>query len=75
MSAGFTAIEVADALAAVAAGEPVGDVPARYPAVSTDTRAMPAGALFVALVGERFEGPVTAEELDRNIRVALGPVR
>ena len=27
------------------------------------------------LVGERFEGPVTAEELDRNIRVALGPVR
>jgi cytochrome c biogenesis protein CcmG, thiol:disulfide interchange protein DsbE len=27
------------------------------------------------LVGERFEGPVTTEELDRNIRVALGPVR
>jgi cytochrome c biogenesis protein CcmG, thiol:disulfide interchange protein DsbE len=24
------------------------------------------------LVGERFEGPVTAEELDENIRVALG---
>lgn len=27
------------------------------------------------LVGEIFEGPVTAEELDRNIRLALGPVR
>jgi cytochrome c biogenesis protein CcmG/thiol:disulfide interchange protein DsbE len=27
------------------------------------------------LVGERFEGPVTAEELDRNIQVALGPGR
>ncbi len=27
------------------------------------------------LVGERFEGPVQAEELDRNIRIALGPAR
>jgi cytochrome c biogenesis protein CcmG/thiol:disulfide interchange protein DsbE len=27
------------------------------------------------LVGERFQGPVTADELDSNIRIALGPVR
>lgn len=34
---------------------PHGDVPDAFSAVSTDTRSMPAGALFVALKGERFD--------------------
>jgi len=33
-----------------------GDAGRGYTAISTDTRRLPAGALFVALVGERFDG-------------------
>ena len=50
-SAPFTAGEVARATGAAA---PAG-APEAFPAVSTDTRAIPAGALFVALKGERFD--------------------
>ncbi len=38
-----------------ALGLPGGDT-TRYAAVQTDTRALVPGALFVALVGERFDG-------------------
>jgi UDP-N-acetylmuramoyl-tripeptide--D-alanyl-D-alanine ligase len=33
-----------------------GEVAGGFPAISTDTRRLPPGALFVALVGERFDG-------------------
>jgi UDP-N-acetylmuramoyl-tripeptide--D-alanyl-D-alanine ligase len=44
----------ADVAGATGAAAP-GDAPASFPSVSTDTRAIPAGALFVALQGERFD--------------------
>ncbi len=47
-----------DAVVREALGIPrvVGSVPAAYSEVSTDTRSMLPGALFVALKGERFDG-------------------
>ena len=47
----FTAADVAKATGATA---PAG-APEAFPAVSTDTRSIPPGALFVALKGERFD--------------------
>jgi UDP-N-acetylmuramoyl-tripeptide--D-alanyl-D-alanine ligase len=47
----WTAHEAAAALEV----EPRGAPPEAFAAVSTDTRSMPAGALFVALRGERFD--------------------
>ena len=47
----FTGAEVARATGAAA---PAG-APEAFPGVSTDTRSIPAGALFVALKGERFD--------------------
>ncbi|MHB1843907.1 MAG: UDP-N-acetylmuramoyl-tripeptide--D-alanyl-D-alanine ligase [Deltaproteobacteria bacterium] len=52
MSAGFTA---AQALAWTG-GKPFGALPERFQGVSTDSRHVPAGSLFVALRGERFDG-------------------
>jgi UDP-N-acetylmuramoyl-tripeptide--D-alanyl-D-alanine ligase len=43
---------VRDALGIVGGGDAARD----YAAIGTDTRRLPAGALFVALVGERFDG-------------------
>lgn len=37
-------------------GVPVGGLPARFTGISTDTRALAAGDLFVALRGENFDG-------------------
>jgi UDP-N-acetylmuramoyl-tripeptide--D-alanyl-D-alanine ligase len=48
----WTAAEVSQALGAAARGE----APAAYTAVSTDTRQLLPGALFVALEGESFDG-------------------
>ena len=46
-----------DAFVHEALGIPRGEDAERgYTAISTDTRRLPAGALFVALVGERFDG-------------------
>jgi UDP-N-acetylmuramoyl-tripeptide--D-alanyl-D-alanine ligase len=47
----WTAAAVAEAL-----GIPVPPGDGRFPAVATDSRALRAGALFVALRGERFDG-------------------
>ena len=43
-----------------------------YVGVSTDTRSLPAGALFVAIAGERFDGHAHLEEA--AARGALGAV-
>jgi UDP-N-acetylmuramoyl-tripeptide--D-alanyl-D-alanine ligase len=43
-------------LASGAGGRWIGAAPAEVRGVSTDSRALPAGALFVALRGERFDG-------------------
>lgn len=51
MAARFSASEVCQALG-LPAGDPVGD----FSSVSTDTRDLQPGALFVALRGERFDG-------------------
>ncbi len=52
MTARFTREE----LAAATGGHWTGTPPASVEGVSTDTRTLPAGALFVALRGERFDG-------------------
>ena len=43
-------------LAVVVGGEGAADAPEAYPAISTDTRSLEEGALFVALRGENFDG-------------------
>ena len=48
-------ITLADALAWTGAA-PEGPLPAGFPGVYTDTREPPAGRLFVAIRGERFDG-------------------
>jgi UDP-N-acetylmuramoyl-tripeptide--D-alanyl-D-alanine ligase len=45
----------ADVLKATGARRRGGAAPASYPALSTDTRSLPQGCLFVALQGERFD--------------------
>ena len=51
MAARFSASEVCQAL-----GLPVGDPAGEFSSISTDTRDLQPGALFVALRGERFDG-------------------
>ena len=53
-AAGEPFLAAADAAEALGAPLPSG-APTAFPAVSTDTRAIPEGALFVALKGERFD--------------------
>ena len=53
MSAFWNEEHVAEALAARGGGFPRGAV--RFTGIATDTRAIPAGSLFVALKGERFD--------------------
>ena len=60
MAARFTASEVRQALG-LAAGESVG----HFSSVSTDTRDLEPGALFVALRGERFDGAEFVELAER----------
>ena len=54
MTSGGALFTAEDVARATGAGAPA-DAPAEFPAVSTDTRSIPAGALFVALKGERFD--------------------
>ncbi len=54
MSPGGALFTAADVVKATGAAAPAG-APEAFPAVSTDTRSIPAGALFVALKGERFD--------------------
>jgi len=51
----MTATFTPDELAAATGGRWTGAAPAQLSGVSTDTRSLPAGALFVALRGERFD--------------------
>jgi UDP-N-acetylmuramoyl-tripeptide--D-alanyl-D-alanine ligase len=54
VSPGATLFTAADVAKATGATAPAG-APEAFPAVSTDTRSIPPGALFVALKGERFD--------------------
>jgi UDP-N-acetylmuramoyl-tripeptide--D-alanyl-D-alanine ligase len=64
----FTLKEIAEATGGVQLGEPGAEVSD----VSTDSRAAAAGALFVALRGERFDGHLFIEEAaSRGVRVFL----
>src|SRR5689334_10451809 len=49
-------MEWTDEAVAAALSLPAGDRAARYSGISTDTRAIAPGALFVALVGPAFDG-------------------
>ncbi|HCF59517.1 MAG TPA: UDP-N-acetylmuramoyl-tripeptide--D-alanyl-D-alanine ligase [Myxococcales bacterium] len=57
MSASFTLAEVMEATGGSARGTP----PAGFDSVTTDSRKVPAGSLFVALQGERFDGHAFVE--------------
>ncbi len=76
MSASFSADEVAALLGVTSPA----DVPTGFPCVSTDTRTLPPGALFVALCGEHFDGHEhLAAARDRGaaaavVRVGTAPV-
>lgn len=70
MSAVFTLDEVLSATAGRLHGEPLPGV--TFSSVSTDTRALGSGALFVALVGERFDGHMfLAEAAKQGAAAAL----
>ena len=60
MAARFSASEVCQAL-----GLPVGDPAGDFSSISTDTRDLQPGALFVALRGERFDGAEFVELAER----------
>ena len=60
MAARFTASEVCQAL-----GLPTGEAVTDFSSVSTDTRDLQPGALFVALRGERFDGAEFVELAER----------
>ena len=61
-----------DELAAATGGHFIGPAPAAVLGVSTDTRTLPAGSLFVALRGERFDGhDHLAEATARGAAAAL----
>jgi UDP-N-acetylmuramoyl-tripeptide--D-alanyl-D-alanine ligase len=66
----LTARQIADLLGTdVAAGDPAALADG---GVSTDTRTLPAGSLFIALRGERFDGDAfVADALARGARVAV----
>lgn len=62
---------VRSALGLPSSGEVRGE-PKQFKGISTDTRAISPGALFVALVGERFDGHnYLAEARDRGARAAI----
>ena len=61
-----------DELAAAVGGRVCGSPVARFTGVSTDSRAVGAGDLFVALAGERFDGHAyVAEAMRRGASAAL----
>ena len=53
-------------LLAATGGRLIGQPPARLAGISTDTRTLPAGALFVALKGEQFDGHEFVQEAFRR---------
>jgi len=58
--------DLVEAVNGVLAGELLGDEPVVFTSVSTDTRTLKSGALYIAIKGEHFDGHAFIGEAVRD---------